>query len=205
MNVGDGQDHASAAVLRVADEDLRTRLELAPYVEWLADRVEVIVVDGSDAEVFSEHRAAFRAVWLAERALTSWLAIFQLGRHGGIRYRGGVLRRAATPRRELRRRTGTGTADGATEAGAGAGVVVPHSAILLSGITIRDRLVARDASDGFVTDFGHVLSVFFRDPDGLEAEVCVANPDAQPGVNNPPGTPSLRYHAGQPTGTGTEP
>ena len=61
--------------------------------------------------------------------------------------------------------------------------------------TIRDRLMARGASDGFVTDFGHVLSVFFTDPDGLEAEVCVANPDAQPGVLHPPGTPSSRYHA----------
>ena len=60
--------------------------------------------------------------------------------------------------------------------------------------TIRDRLLQRDASDGFVTDFGHILSLFFRDPDGLESEVCVANPDAQPGVHNPPGTPSLRYH-----------
>jgi len=60
--------------------------------------------------------------------------------------------------------------------------------------TIRERLVSRGASDGFVTDFGHVLSLFFRDPDGLEAEVCVTNPDAQPGVHNPPGTPSLRYH-----------
>jgi catechol 2,3-dioxygenase-like lactoylglutathione lyase family enzyme len=60
--------------------------------------------------------------------------------------------------------------------------------------TIRDRLMARGASDGFVTDFGHVLSIFFRDPDGLEAEVCVVNPDAQPGVHNPPGTPSRRYH-----------
>jgi catechol 2,3-dioxygenase-like lactoylglutathione lyase family enzyme len=60
---------------------------------------------------------------------------------------------------------------------------------------VRDRLVARGASDGFVTDFGPILSLFFRDPDGLEAEVCVGNPDAVPGVNNPPGTPSPRYHA----------
>jgi catechol 2,3-dioxygenase-like lactoylglutathione lyase family enzyme len=59
---------------------------------------------------------------------------------------------------------------------------------------IRDRLVARGASDGFVTDFGPVLSLFFTDPDGLEAEVCVQNPDAQPGVHHPPGTPSVRYH-----------
>lgn len=59
---------------------------------------------------------------------------------------------------------------------------------------LRDRLMARGCSDGFVTDFGHVLSVFFRDPEGLEAEVCVGNPDAVPGQVNPPGTPSRRYH-----------
>jgi len=61
---------------------------------------------------------------------------------------------------------------------------------------IRDRLVARGAADGFVTDFGPVLSVFFRDPDGLEGEVCVANPDAVPGLMNPPGTPAARYATG---------
>lgn len=60
--------------------------------------------------------------------------------------------------------------------------------------TIRDRLIARGAADRFVTDFGQVLSVFFRDPDGLECEVCVSNPDARPGVMNPPGTPAARYH-----------
>ena len=59
--------------------------------------------------------------------------------------------------------------------------------------TIRARLVERGASDGFVTDFGPVLSVFFRDPDGLEGEVCVPNPEAQPGVRNGPGTPAARY------------
>ena len=58
---------------------------------------------------------------------------------------------------------------------------------------IRDRLIARGAADEFVTDFGPILSVFFRDPDGLECEVCVTNPDAQPGVINPPGTPAARY------------
>ena len=59
--------------------------------------------------------------------------------------------------------------------------------------TIRDRLIERGATDGFVTDFGPILSLFFRDPDGLEAEVCVANPDAEPGVFNPPGTPTPGY------------
>src|SRR5215471_18461506 len=58
---------------------------------------------------------------------------------------------------------------------------------------IRRRLIERGAADDFVTDFGPVLSLFFRDPDGLEGEVCVGNPDAVPGVSNPPGTPAARF------------
>ena len=59
---------------------------------------------------------------------------------------------------------------------------------------VRSRLTVRGATDGFVTDFGPILSLFFRDPDGLECEVCVPNPDAVPGTFNPPGTPARRYH-----------
>jgi catechol 2,3-dioxygenase-like lactoylglutathione lyase family enzyme len=62
--------------------------------------------------------------------------------------------------------------------------------------TIRDRLMQKGASDSFVTDFGPILSIFFRDPDGLEGEVCVENPDAQPGVLKPPGTAAARYQSG---------
>jgi catechol 2,3-dioxygenase-like lactoylglutathione lyase family enzyme len=69
-----------------------------------------------------------------------------------------------------------------------------HAASMESFETIRDRLVERGATDGFVTDFGPILSLFFRDPDGLEAEVCVPNPDAQPGEFHPPGTPAKRFH-----------
>jgi catechol 2,3-dioxygenase-like lactoylglutathione lyase family enzyme len=58
---------------------------------------------------------------------------------------------------------------------------------------IRRRLMERGAADDFVTDFGPVLSMFFRDPDGLEAEVCVDNPDFVPGEFHPPGTPAARY------------
>ncbi len=58
---------------------------------------------------------------------------------------------------------------------------------------IRDRLIERRSTDGFVTDFGDILSLFFRDPDGLEGEVCVPNPDAAPGVRNPPGTAAAGY------------
>ncbi len=58
---------------------------------------------------------------------------------------------------------------------------------------IRRRLMERGAADDFVTDFGPDLSVFFRDPDGLEGEVLVENPDAVPGVQNPPGTRASRF------------
>jgi catechol 2,3-dioxygenase-like lactoylglutathione lyase family enzyme len=67
---------------------------------------------------------------------------------------------------------------------------------LESFTTIRERLMARGACDAFVTDFGPVLSLFFIGPDGLEGEVCVANPDGTPGVFNPPGTPSSRFVTG---------
>ena len=68
-----------------------------------------------------------------------------------------------------------------------------HAESIESFETIRDRLIARGAADEFVTDFGPILSLFFRDPDGLECEVCVTNPDAEPGVLHPPGTPAARY------------
>ena len=68
-----------------------------------------------------------------------------------------------------------------------------HADSLESFETIRERLIARGAADEFVTDFGPIRSVFFRDPDGLECEVCVENPDAVPGVSNPPGTPAARF------------
>ena len=58
---------------------------------------------------------------------------------------------------------------------------------------IRRRLMERGAADDFVTDFGEAYSVFFRDPDGLEGEVLVGNPDAVPGAQNPPGTRALRF------------
>ena len=38
---------------------------------------------------------------------------------------------------------------------------------------IRVRLAAAGAADGTVNDFGGTLSMFFRDPDGLEGEVLL--------------------------------
>jgi catechol 2,3-dioxygenase-like lactoylglutathione lyase family enzyme len=45
---------------------------------------------------------------------------------------------------------------------------------------IRDRLIAAGAADRVVTEFGRKLSLFFRDPDQMECEVLVANPDVDP-------------------------
>ncbi len=74
---------------------------------------------------------------------------------------------------------------------------IDHMAVQADSIdafeAIRERLMARGAADDFVTDFGPMLSLFFRDPDGLECEVCVENPDVVPGVTNPPGTRAARY------------
>jgi catechol 2,3-dioxygenase-like lactoylglutathione lyase family enzyme len=68
-----------------------------------------------------------------------------------------------------------------------------QAASLTAFETIRERLMARGAADDFVTDFGPMLSIFFRDPDGLECEVCVENPDLVAGEHHPPGTRAARY------------
>jgi GGDEF domain-containing protein len=55
-----------------------------------------------------------------------------------------------------------------------------HAADLDSFSEIRDRLIAAGAADRVVTQFGRKLSIFFRDPDQMEGEVLVANPDVDP-------------------------
>jgi catechol 2,3-dioxygenase-like lactoylglutathione lyase family enzyme len=76
---------------------------------------------------------------------------------------------------------------------------IDHLAVQASSLAafeeLRARLMARGAADDFVTDFGSILSVFFRDPDGLECELVVPNPDSVPRVHHPPGTRAARYPA----------
>ncbi len=60
----------------------------------------------------------------------------------------------------------------------------------------RRRLMAKGATDGYVSDFGTVYSCFFRDPDGLECEVVVPSPAPGPGTG--PGTPAPGYEVGVP-------
>ena len=54
-------------------------------------------------------------------------------------------------------------------------------------------MIARGATDGFVTDFGVAISLFFTDPDGLEGEVLLDRPGAGPADLKPPGTPAAGY------------
>ena len=59
--------------------------------------------------------------------------------------------------------------------------------------TLRDRLITKGATNGFVTDYGAALGMFFSDPDGLELELCLATPGATADDLKPPGTPAERY------------
>ncbi len=55
-------------------------------------------------KVFSAVSSFLAPAWVIERAICIWLAVASRIVYGGIRYRGVVLRRAATPLRELRQR-----------------------------------------------------------------------------------------------------
>jgi catechol 2,3-dioxygenase-like lactoylglutathione lyase family enzyme len=55
-----------------------------------------------------------------------------------------------------------------------------HAADLEAFGEIRKRLIAAGAADRVVTVFGRKLSIFFRDPDQMECEVLVSNPDVDP-------------------------
>lgn len=63
--------------------------------------------DGGTA-VFPASAPWFAPLWVAERAVCSWLAVWHRARRGGMPYGGTVLKKAANPERELRRRLASG-------------------------------------------------------------------------------------------------
>ena len=63
---------------------------------------------GGGTRVFPATAAVAAPVWICERALTAWLAVAARAVLGGMPYRGRILRTAATPMRELRRRHAAG-------------------------------------------------------------------------------------------------
>lgn len=58
---------------------------------------------------FPGRASALAPLWVAERAVCSWLALGHRLARGGVPYADGVLRRPATPPAELRRRVQAGT------------------------------------------------------------------------------------------------
>jgi Glycosyltransferase like family 2 len=66
---------------------------------------------GGGARVFPVTSALWLPLWLGERGICVWLALVARLR-GGVRYSGGRLLRAATPRRELRRRVAVALSTG---------------------------------------------------------------------------------------------
>jgi catechol 2,3-dioxygenase-like lactoylglutathione lyase family enzyme len=64
-----------------------------------------------------------------------------------------------------------------------------HLALAAAGpaefAAIRERLVARGASDGAIDDLGPFHSVWFTDPDGMRAELVLIVDDALEGIHAP--------------------
>lgn len=65
---------------------------------------------GHGHRAFPSTSALWAPAWLAERAVTSWLALGARLASGGVRYRDTRLRNAATPINELKQRLGTRSA-----------------------------------------------------------------------------------------------
>ena len=96
------------------------QLALLPLAVWLARaegfRVLLILAafsigaaelgrrKGKGGTIFPPTSALWAPVWLAERALTAWIALFTRVLLGGVRYRNTRLKQAATPLRQLRQR-----------------------------------------------------------------------------------------------------
>ena len=59
---------------------------------------------GGGTRVFPATAAVAAPLWICERAIAAWVAVGARAMLGGVPYRGRILRTAATPMRELRRR-----------------------------------------------------------------------------------------------------
>lgn len=95
-------------------------LSLAPLTGWAAARrrwgsvalgvgASMAIAEmgrrrGGGRRVYPATVSLFAPLWLAERAVCSWVALSYRVRLGGIPYRDRVIERAATPPKELRRR-----------------------------------------------------------------------------------------------------
>ena len=80
------------------------------FLVWIGASVIAVAELGrrraGGTRVFPFSASLFAPVWLAERAVCSWLAVLSRLVFGGVRYRGTVLNLAANPLRVLRARHG---------------------------------------------------------------------------------------------------
>jgi hypothetical protein len=98
---------------------LVTFLAIAPATVWLARRTRwgpagvglasIAMAEAGrrrdgGAAMFPATTSLFAPLWVAERAVSSWLALGLRLLRGGVPYRGRVLTRSATPMRRLRHR-----------------------------------------------------------------------------------------------------
>jgi hypothetical protein len=90
-----------------------TLFALVMQRKWLAAAFGLMGVVGlaeagrrraGGSAVFPWSSSLFAPAWVMERSVCSWIAVAMRVIHGGVPYHGRVLRRAATPTRELRRR-----------------------------------------------------------------------------------------------------
>jgi hypothetical protein len=83
--------------------------------KWLAAGALAAIVTaeagrrrGGGTAVFPAAASAFAPLWMLERGLCSWLALGERVFYGGVRYRRGTIRMAASPKRRLDKRFATG-------------------------------------------------------------------------------------------------
>jgi hypothetical protein len=108
-----------AMPLRLAGSLALLPLSIAAIVSgrksWLAGGAigAVVVAEtgrrrGHGVDVFPARASLFAPLWLLERGLCSWLALVSRVLRGGVRYRRGTIKMAATPKRRLEARFATG-------------------------------------------------------------------------------------------------
>ena len=105
------------------------------------------------AAVFPPTCSLLAPVWLAERAVCAWLAVWQRLTLGGVPYAGTVLRKAANPERALRQRLahGGGTGPARTNRVAEMAAEAPAAARILSAWSASLRRRSRCGGRGTAT------------------------------------------------------
>lgn len=94
----------SVAPLAIAAARQRRWGRIAVGVAAVIGTAEVGRRRAGGTAVFPGRASAAAPLWVAERAVCSWLALGNRVLRGGVPYAGGVVRRPATPPSELRRR-----------------------------------------------------------------------------------------------------